>query len=201
VIGSGLEVADGVWAAAGYRTAPSRHPGDLAATAGSAPWRQRQRLAARGVLRALLARVAPEAAEADLVAAPDAKPVLAGFPDLGVSLSHDGGFVAAAVAPGRRVGVDVAVPRHPPSERMLRRCLREHAARLDGLPPAERAVELAWVWSVQEACVKADGTGIGGRPWAIDVPPRPETGRACGLDWVALRGRTEVPVSCAFGGP
>jgi 4'-phosphopantetheinyl transferase len=193
-----LQIASGVWVATARRAALSADPGDIAAVAGSVPWRRRERLAARGVLRALLARVAPDAAQAELIASANGKPALAGFPEIGVSVSHDAGVVAAAVALGRSVGVDVALPRVPPSERMMRRCLRESASGLDGLPVAERAMELAWVWSVQEACVKTDGTGLAGKPWTIDVPVRPRTGSAGSLHWVALRERADDPVSCAF---
>jgi 4'-phosphopantetheinyl transferase len=194
-----VQVADGVWVAAEHRPAPSTTPADLAFT-GLPAWRRRERLAARGLLRALLARMAPEAADAPLVASAGGQPALAGFPEIGVSLSHDGEVAAAAVAVGRAVGVDVQLPPVPLSERMVRRCLRDRAADLHALPAAERAVELAWVWSVQEACVKAEGTGLAGRPWAIDVPIRAQAGRARALRWVALRGHSEVPVSCAFGG-
>jgi 4'-phosphopantetheinyl transferase len=196
-----LAVSNGVWVATAHRGAASRCPCDIAATADSAPWRRRQRLAARGLLRSLLTRLAPETAGADLVASVNGKPVLVGFPSIGVSVSHDGGVVAVAVGLGHEVGVDVVLPRCPPSERMIRRCLRDRAPELDGLPMAERAIEFAWVWSVQEACVKADGTGVGGKPWTIDIPLRPRAGRARDLTWVALRGRTDVPVSCAFSGP
>ena len=191
-------MADGVWVVITHDPVPSIDPHDLASTANLPPWRRRERLSGRGVLRALLRQVVPDAAGAEVLSSANGRPALAGFPEVGVSVSHDAGVAAAAVAVGRGVGIDVQRPRTPLSERMIRRCLRERARDLDGLPMAERAVELAWVWSVQEACVKAEGTGIGGKPWAIDVPVRPRDGRAGTLKWVALREQTDVPVSCAF---
>jgi 4'-phosphopantetheinyl transferase len=153
------------------------------------------------VLRDLLSTVAPAAADAELVVTAGGKPALAGWPEIGVSVSHDGDAVAAAVAVNGVVGVDVQLPSERISDRVLRRCLRERASELETLPPAQRATELAWVWSVQEACVKADGSGMSGRPWAIDVPIRPRSGRWGRLRWLALRDHVETPVSCAFGGP
>lgn len=193
-----IEVDDGVWVAITRRPALSTAPGDVASSADLPSWRRRERLGGRGALRALLAQVAPAAAAAELTASANDRPTLCGFPAIGVSVSHDSGVAAAAVALGRAVGVDVQLPRAPLSERMIRRCLRERASDLDDLPTAERALELAWVWSVQEACVKAEGTGMGGKPWTIDVPVRPRNGRARALNWVALRERTDVPVSCAY---
>ena len=74
----------------------------------------------------------------------------------------------------------------------------DEADELDRLPERERAVEFAWVWTVQEACVKAEGTGLAGRPWRIEVPPRPRTGQWGGYRWIPLRGSTDTPLSCAF---
>jgi len=99
----------------------------------------------------------------------------------------------------RRVGVDVQLPPPEVSDGLLRRCLRDRAGELTALPQAVRAREFAWVWSVQEACVKADGTGIAGRPWSIDVPVRPRSGRWRDLTWLSLRDHSGIPLSCAFG--
>ena len=73
-------------------------------------------------------------------------------------------------------------------------------AYLAGLPMAQRSREFAWVWTVQEACVKAAGTGFAGRPWSIDVPARAAHGRWGRYRWRSLRGVSPVPFSCAFVG-
>lgn len=196
-----VQIATGVWTDYTHRAVVSEHPDDQRAVTGLPRWRQRELLAARGLLRALLAEVAAEAAGACLVRMASGKPTLDGWPQVGISVSHDGDVVAAAVALGRSVGVDVQLPPERVSDRVVRRCLRERTSDLDALPPAVRAAEFAWVWSVQESCVKADGSGMSGRPWAIDVPVQPHAGRWRELTWVALRDHTNVPMSCAFGEP
>ncbi|NBH07026.1 4'-phosphopantetheinyl transferase superfamily protein, partial [Amycolatopsis sp. SID8362] len=75
------------------------------------------------------------------------------------------------------------------------------APAVTALPRARRAREFAWVWTVQEACVKAAGTGLGGRPWSIDVRPGALSGRWGGFTWLSLRTRSPVPLSCAFHPP
>ncbi|MGW5650289.1 4'-phosphopantetheinyl transferase superfamily protein [Streptomyces humi] len=174
------------------------HQDDLDQAAGFPPWRAAEFLAGRATLRRLIREVRPDLA--DSAVRPDARgrPGLVGHPDVGVSISHDGGLSAAALAPGRRVGVDVQLPPDEPSDGMLRRLLREHAAPLEWLPAPERARELAWVWTVQESCVKAAGTGLAGRPWAIAVPPGRRYGRWGRYRWASLRDTSPVPLSCAF---
>jgi 4'-phosphopantetheinyl transferase len=173
------------------------------AAARRTPHGRDERAAARTLLRRLLAEVVDaEAAAAPLAADPRGKPYLAGREDVAVSLSHSDGWVAAAVRPGGgAVGVDVqaAIPR---GERLARRCCRPTTRRrLARLSPARRALELAWIWSVQEACVKAEGTGIAGLPWTIPVQVEQRRGRWKGLSWVALRGELPVAWSCAVEVP
>jgi 4'-phosphopantetheinyl transferase len=160
---------------------------------------QSERLAARALLRRLLAEVAgSDAAAAPLAADARGRPFLAGRPDLGVSLSHSGGWVAAAVlVAGGCVGVDVQVPVLP-SDRLLRRCCGAGAARLARLSERRRSAEFAWIWSVQEACVKASGAGISGLPWTIPVPIGQRAGRWRDFAWLALRDELPVSWSCAF---
>lgn len=196
-----VEVDDGVWIGWSRSPAGSSLPADRSSAQGLPVWRQRERLAARGLLRTMLARHAPRASAAPVTARPGGQPALVGWPELGISLSHDADLVAVAVAPGHRVGVDIQLPPEQAPAGMLRRCLRLRPDALAALSPAARARELAWVWSVQEACVKADGTGISGRPWAIDVPVRPRRGRWRDLTWFSLREYSDTPVSCAFGDP
>ncbi|MEU3255128.1 4'-phosphopantetheinyl transferase superfamily protein [Streptomyces sp. NPDC006997] len=196
-----LEVAPGVWVAQGSRdhwrhAAP--HPRDLARAAALPEWRAAEFLAGRALLRHLLRATVPELAGVPVVAGERGGPLLAGAPDTGVSVSHDGDAVAAAVAPGRRVGVDVQLPPDRPSEALLRRCLGARADAVRELPEARRAVELAWVWTVQESCVKAAGTGLSGRPWTIDVRPGALRGRWREYEWTSLRPLSRTPLSCAF---
>jgi 4'-phosphopantetheinyl transferase len=162
-------------------------------------WRRRETLAVRGLLRAMLTELIPDAVAATLARRPHGQPMLADWPHLAVSLSHDGEAVAAAVAIRRRVGVDVQLPPNRVADGMLRRCLRQRADELAALPSPDRAREFAWVWSVQEACVKANGTGIAGRPWSIDVPVRPRSGHWRDLTWLSLREHSDIPIACAFG--
>ncbi|MFB8237874.1 4'-phosphopantetheinyl transferase family protein [Kitasatospora purpeofusca] len=220
--GGRYEVADGVWvmyrsgrtAAATDPARPDREgpdldhlnrddrddlaPDDLARARSLPPWRAEQFLTGRATLRRLLREVRPDLAGVPVRPDPRGRPRLLGHPDVGVSISHDGGLSAAAVAPGRRVGVDLQLPSGEPSAGMLRRCLREHAARLENLPAPERAREFAWVWTVQESCVKAAGTGLAGRPWAVAVTPGHRHGRWGRYRWISLRDSSPVPLSCAF---
>jgi 4'-phosphopantetheinyl transferase len=173
-------------------------PTDRAVTDASPRTRRSERLAARALLRRLLAEVAGgEAAAAPLAADARGRPFVAGYPDLGVSLSHSGGWVAAAVLADGGVGVDVQVPLLP-SDRLLRRCCGSDAARLVRLSERRRSAEFAWIWSVQEACVKVSGVGISGLPWTIPVRVGQRAGRWRDITWLALRDQLPVSWSCAF---
>ncbi|MEU1300137.1 4'-phosphopantetheinyl transferase family protein [Streptomyces shenzhenensis] len=198
------QVAERVWVISGPRRRWPRavpDPRDLAAAAGLPPWRAAERLAGRAALRELLARVRPQLADAEVVAAPGRPPRLTGAPGVAVSVSHDGDAVAAAVALDGPVGVDVQQVPDRDHDRLLRRCLGPWAAEAARWPREERRRELAWVWTAQEACVKAAGTGLRGRPWTIAVPPHATGGRWRDLRWVSLRDRSAVPLSCAFHDP
>jgi 4'-phosphopantetheinyl transferase len=173
-------------------------PNDLAAAEGLPDWRAAEFLAGRRVLRQLLADTNREAAAADIAYTERGRPQLVGHPRLGISIGHDGDLIAVGVARGHAIGVDV---QHPPAairHSMVQRCLRHHSTAVSRLPMAQRTLEFAWVWSVQEACVKAAGTGISGRPWSIDIPPKVRQGRWGEYEWITFRGHSDVPFSCAF---
>ncbi|MFC8845938.1 MULTISPECIES: 4'-phosphopantetheinyl transferase family protein [unclassified Micromonospora] len=192
------EVAPGVWVTARRDTGATwPHPDDSAA-AGMAGWRAREFLAGRALLRTLLAEVLPDAARARVVPGHNGKPYLPQWPLVGISVAHDGGAVAAAVARDRPVGVDVQLPPDRLADAVIRRCLRGYAGQLTALPPDDRAREFAWVWTAQEACVKAAGTGLSGSPWAIDVPPRRTGGTWHDYRWISLRDLSDTPLSCAW---
>jgi 4'-phosphopantetheinyl transferase len=179
----------------------ARHPCDPADAEGAAPlapWRAREFLAARALLRSVLAELEPAAHGARIATRPGGQPFLPQWPQLAVSLSHDGTLVGAAAGRCARVGVDVQAPPAATHPGLLRRCLREHLRLLDPLDARARADVLARVWSVQEACVKADGTGIAGRPWAIDVPPGGRTGRWNDITWLSLPDLWPAPAAVAW---
>lgn len=152
-------------------------PEEYRSAAGMAAWRAREHLAGRALLRLLLAEVAGEGdARAPVVPEPTGRPRLSGSPDTKVSISHSGRYAAATVATGLDVGVDAQVPR-PPSGALLRRCCAPGtAARLANLPPERAAPAFARIWTVQEACVKARGTGLSGAPWRVRADPGGEAG-------------------------
>lgn len=167
------------------------HAADIEAAAHLPAFRARESVAARGLLRSLLA----ELGEIKIAAHDTGQPFLPEHPELTISLAHDGAYVAAACRRGKGlgVGVDVQVP-VPASPGLLRRC---GVAELAELPERERDLEFAWVWTVQEACVKATGQGLSGRPWAIPVRRGQTSGRWHGVRWSRLR-HSAVPVSVAF---
>ncbi|AHH99582.1 hypothetical protein GCM10010174_18420 [Kutzneria viridogrisea] len=175
---------------------------DRRAGAEQAAWRQREYLAARALLRGLLTELADlAAARASLSADEAGRPFLLGRPDLAVSLSHEDGWVAAAVAVGQgaRVGVDVQVPVQGTDLSLINRCCGPRArAELAAMPGERRDHEFAWIWSVQEACVKAEGTGLAGRPWTVPVEVGGTAGRWGDYHWRSLRDRAPIPLSCAY---
>ncbi len=195
-----MEVSCGVWVGIGsLDTVPvSTYLCDLRRTAGLPTWRTRDFLAGRGLLRTLLRQIRESAAAARVDVGPRGGPHLDGHPDLGISLSHDNGMVAAAVAVGRSVGVDVQHPAARPSRTLARRCLHDRMTEFDALSADDAARELAWVWTAQEACVKATGQGMAGRPWTINVPLGARSGRWRGHRWLSLRDQVKTPLSCAF---
>ncbi|MFJ8593537.1 4'-phosphopantetheinyl transferase family protein [Streptomyces sp. NPDC093598] len=192
------EIGPGVWAAVSSACAGPLTPADRAAARGAPPWRARQLLGGRALLRALLTRVAPQAADATLIADGNGKPALDRWPGVGISISHDETYTAVSVASGRRVGIDIQVPPRQVAPSLLRRCAARYADRLDRLPPSVRSTVFTEIWTVQEACVKTTGSGIGGRPWRIDVPPDTDAGSWRGLRWHKVRDLADVPVACAW---
>jgi 4'-phosphopantetheinyl transferase len=194
-----VEVAPRVWVASRAQSVPDHpHHADALAAVNLPRWRAAELIAGRALLRDLLAEVLPHASAAALVPGANGKPGLAGWPELGVNISHDGGIVAASVAAGRAVGIDVQLPDATTRDALVARCARRHTVQLFALPTAERAVELAWIWTAQEACVKAQGTGLSGCPWSIDVPPGSTSGSWRGLRWRSLRESSPIPLSCAW---
>jgi 4'-phosphopantetheinyl transferase len=200
-----LAVAADVYAAAARITALGNgFPHSADARSDRLPaWRQREHVAACSLLRKILSQTAGRAAAAGPLAAhPGGQPYLPGRSDLTVSLSHAGGWVAAAVhTGGGSVGIDVAPP-WPVSDAFIRRCCSPSGrAALTRLPAHARDAEAAWIWSVQEACVKATGQGLAGLPWTVAVEPGQRSGRWRHLLWRQLRPAFTVPVSCAYGPP
>jgi 4'-phosphopantetheinyl transferase len=166
-----------------------------AVTAEALPaWRVKEFLAARTLLRSLLAELVGAPHEGVIGREDSGRPWLPGLPGVGVSLSHSAGWIAAAASRGREVGVDVQVPISV-SQRLIARCRAEGL--LEVAEP-RRATEFAWVWSAQEACVKATGQGIGGLPWTVPVAVGQDTGDWGPVRWTSLRGHSAVPVSCAY---
>ncbi|MGY1496677.1 4'-phosphopantetheinyl transferase family protein [Streptomyces sp. QTS52] len=170
-----------------------------------ATWRGREHLAGRTLLRLLLAKVMDEEeARGPVVPEPAGRPRLPGAPHTGVSVSHSGPYTAAAVGDGLDIGVDVQVPRSP-SPGMLRRCCPpETAARLASMESDNAAHDFARVWTVQEACVKARGTGLSGAPWRVPADPEGPDGTWGPLHWrrlawLAAAGTETAALACAFG--
>jgi 4'-phosphopantetheinyl transferase len=194
-----IEIVPDVWAMSGrVAAAPRGHPDDLAAAAGMAAWRAEEFLAGRALLRRLLSEVAPGAENLPVVPGPGGKPYLPDRADLGISIAHDEGHFAAGVAVDRAVGIDVQQPAEHLDPGVVRRCVRDGHETVNALPPAERSLAFAWIWTAQEACVKAEGSGLAGGPWTVDVGLGQTTGTWKDFTWRSLRDLSEIPLTCAW---
>jgi 4'-phosphopantetheinyl transferase len=74
------------------------------------------------------------------------------------------------------------------------------------MPPDRAARAFAQVWTVQEACVKARGTGLSGAPWRVPAEPDRPVGAWGGLrwqrlPWPAAAGARHTALALAFGPP
>ncbi|WP_217249609.1 4'-phosphopantetheinyl transferase superfamily protein [Streptomyces sp. AC602_WCS936] len=181
-------------------------PEELRTAATMASWRAREHLVGRALLRDLLVgSLGEEGARSPLVPEPNGRPRLSASPATGVSVSHSGPYAAAAIGVGLDVGVDVQIPRAPSSGMLHRCCLPRTAARLAKMPLDRAARAFAEVWSVQEACVKAHGTGLSGAPWRVPVEPGQSAGAWGSLRWqrlpwpTAADARDPAALAFAFG--
>lgn len=171
---------------------------DRAAAAALPPWRAVEYAASRTLLRALLREVGEDLRGGPVAALPGGRPYLPDRPELGVSLSHSSGWAAAAVGRDREVGVDVQRP-SVVGDRMLRLCCSPgDAEALAAMEQAGRRREFAWIFTVQEACVKAVGAGFSGRPWSVPVALGQQAGVWERVHWCAPRDRQPIPFGCAW---
>lgn len=171
---------------------------DLSGTAGLASPPAAHR-AGRMLLAELLAVTAgARLAGARVQADRRGRPYLPAHPGVGVSISHSGAYVAAAVAQGGRVGVDIEVP-VPVGRGLCARCCADPVlATLDRLPAPKKWQEFARIWTVQEACVKCAGLGLAGAPWRIPVEVGQRHGSWHDMTWRTLPDQHAALVSCAF---
>ncbi|MGI5171498.1 4'-phosphopantetheinyl transferase family protein [Spirillospora sp. CA-253888] len=142
-------------------------------------WREREHRAGRRLLAGLLDAVLPHPVDRTIETAANGKPVLRDAPHIGVSISHSHPLVAVAVGIGWDVGVDVQLPPAPTPGG-------------SAWPP-----ERLWAWTVREACVKATGAGLSGRPWRIPVNGV-HSGTWQDLRWRSLRAVAPAPLSVAW---
>jgi 4'-phosphopantetheinyl transferase len=160
------------------------------------PRRAREYLAVRALYAHLVSEV-DEGPASPLARTERGAPVVPGRPGLRVSLAHADDVVAVALARGRDVGVDVQ-DAGLPGPAMLRRCCPGEAGRM-AAEPASGGRDFARVWAAQEACVKATGQGIAGRPWRIPVTAAAGTGRWRDLTWTQLQDRgSAFALCCAY---
>jgi 4'-phosphopantetheinyl transferase len=91
------------------------------------------------------------------------KPVLAGIPDLHVSVAHTAHAVVTAVCSGVAVGVDIepVLPTVPDPRRLAERLFAEaEVASLRDIPDAAIADWFSSAWTIKEAVGKALGHGV-----------------------------------------
>jgi 4'-phosphopantetheinyl transferase len=122
-------------------------------------------IAAHGALRMVLGlylSADPESLE--FVTGPAGKPALVQtFTDLRFNLSHSGDLALIAVTRGREVGVDIErVQRNIEFEPIVEHYFEPGEAwDLRTAPPHERVPRFFDLWTRKEACVKAEGGGLG----------------------------------------
>lgn len=115
----------------------------------------------RHVLRACLANHVGAAPESiDIVKDASGKPVVANWPEIGVSVASAGRLIAVAI--GRApLGVDIELPERLPERDAWAPFLSlEEAAALDRLPEIRARALALRLWVRKEAVLKALGTGF-----------------------------------------
>jgi 4'-phosphopantetheinyl transferase len=135
--------------------------------------------AARGILRALLARyLETPAGDFSFCLNAHGKPALgpgSGAVDLRFNLSHSHGLALFAFASRREVGVDLEYVRpFPNQDRVAKRFFSaQEVTALQGLPPSAQSEAFFHCWTRKEAYIKARGGGlsIGLSSFAVSLAP------------------------------
>lgn len=167
-----------------------------------APRRAREFTAGRALLRWALERGLGSWTRACRIGRTErGKPVLEDLPSTGISVSHSGETVAAAVAVGRVVGVDIQCPVPPTTGLLDRCCSRAQRRELTVLPPERQAAALARRWAIHEACAKATGTGPISRPETYPGALLADGGTWRNLRWRVLQPLPASAVAIAFDQP
>jgi 4'-phosphopantetheinyl transferase len=124
-------------------------------------------IAAHGALRMVLGvYLRADPASLEFRTGPTGKPSLVQtFTDLRFNLSHSGDLALIAVTRGREVGVDVErVQRDIEFDPIIEHYFEPAEAwDLRTAPPHERVPRFFDLWTRKEACVKAEGTGLGSK--------------------------------------
>lgn len=91
-------------------------------------------------------------------------------PPVDVSLSHSGGWIAAAGCDTGRIGIDVETRRDVTPE-LAQRCLsaEEMAWLQRGQPGGSRRMRFLRLWTAKEAYLKATGVGLAADPRDISI--------------------------------
>ncbi len=145
-----LERPDHPWLGAGERTR---------LTAITSQRRREQFLAGRILARRLLCdALGGCAADWPLSVNAHGKPTLPNRPDIHVSITHSGPFVACAVG-NAELGLDVELiePRRHTEDLIRMTCNAAELAQLDDLRDSERALHFIGIWTVKEAALKQSG--------------------------------------------
>lgn len=139
------------------RAAALMPPRRRAAYEGLARAMDRRRCAAAWLLTAFLMRAAGLSGLPDIRRRDSGQPVLFGYPEYYLSLSHSGPYAAAALEK-TPVGIDIQV-RRAPSLALLRFCSNDGLDGRDGRVPVTPA-GFTKFWSRNESLVKLTGEGI-----------------------------------------
>ncbi len=140
------------------------------------PADRQSRIAARLLLREGLRRLGCDTSLAAWRVGPAGKPCLAAHP-AHFSFSHTPGFAAVALSLSGPLGLDVELPYALSLEHASRFLDAEEEDHVRRQPDAAR--ELARLWTIKEAVLKADGSGLECEPREMNALRNP----------VVLRGR------------
>lgn len=123
-----------------------------------------QFIAAHGLVRRLLAAcTGANAADLRFTEGPNGKPLLAGQPSIGFSLTHTRGLVACALARDTEIGVDAEfIDRQSWTADVARAFFSPGEMRtITSAAPGEGIDLFYRLWTLKEAVLKATGDGLG----------------------------------------